>query len=309
MGIRVGISALLVSASLVAGATGVSTDQRADAPFGQAARLPAVGHGQLDAGAVLSMVRAEGLAVVPPDAQAELAARAARLATALEELGGEVSVAVRDVESGTEIVVGDTVVEAASLMKVDIVATLLRQEAGRPDRHDRALARAMIAVSDNPATDEMLEDVGTESVNEFLSDAGAVTRLEGREWGRTPTSAEDRLRMVRAVLGEDSLLDGRSERLLRRLMTRVADDQRIGVSAAADRPGRTPLKAGYIPDERSDRWYVSSMGEVQAEGRTYQVAVVSSGHRSLEDGTARIERAARLAVAELADLNSGAPAA
>ncbi|GAA2074777.1 hypothetical protein GCM10009821_12100 [Aeromicrobium halocynthiae] len=254
----------------------------------------------LDAASVLA--DAVGGLRDPADEAADLAVGAV-LEHELAGLGADVSVAVMDVESGAELVAGRTVVEAASTVKVDIVATLLLGQDGRPPRQQRALAREAIEVSGNEATDALLALAGRDDVNAFLSRVGAVdTRLETSEWGRAETTATDRLRVLQATLGPDSLLDEQDQRMLRRLMRDVTEEQRIGVDAAADDPASALLKAGYLPDADSDRWYVSSMGEVVRDGRTYLVAVVSAGNEGLEDGTDRIEKAAVLAVDAVASL-------
>lgn len=238
-----------------------------------------------------------------PSIEAEVSVRTATLAHELDGLGGDVSAALLDVETGQEIVVGDTRVEAASTIKVDIVAALMLREEGDLDRRERRLVRSMIRVSDNPATDTVLADVGAREVNRFAARAGEQdTKLEGDEWGSTLTTAQDRLRVLNALLGEDSLLRPEDQRRLRQHMTKVTREQRIGVHVAADRPGEVPLKAGYKPTDDEKSWYVSSMGEVRTGGRTYLMAVVSAGNRTLEGGAERIEAAARLVVAEAASL-------
>lgn len=240
-----------------------------------------------------------------PADDAAAVAVAATLEQQLAELGADVSVAVMDVETGEEVLAGRTRVQAASTIKVDVVATLLDQE-GRPSPRQRTLAREAIVVSGNEATDALLATVGRAAVNAFLRRAGAEdTLMETSEWGRTTTTAADRLRVLQATLGPDSLLRADDRSLLRRLMRDVADEQRIGVDAAADDPGTTALKAGYLPDADTERWYVSSMGEVVRDGRTFLIAVVSAGNAGLEDGADRVERAAMLAVDAVAALRGG----
>lgn len=300
---RTGLTAVAVAAVLAsaAGAPVPSTPSlAAPGPPGTAAAIPA--SASLDAASVL----ADALGGVgdPADEAAALAV-GATLEQELAELGADVSVAVMDVETGDELTAGRTVVQAASTVKVDVVATLLLDQEGRPPRDQRALAREAIEVSGNEATDALLALVGREDVNAFLDRAGAAdTRLESSEWGLTTTTAPDRLRVLQATLGPRTLLDEQDQRLLRRLMRDVTDEQRIGVDAAADDPDSAVLKAGYLPDADSERWYVSSMGEVVRDGRTYLVAVVSAGNAGLEDGADRIEKAAVLAVDAVAALRA-----
>lgn len=301
---RTGLTAVAVAAVL-ASAAGVAVPGASSlVPLGPpetAAATPA--STPLDAASVLA--DAVGGVGDPADEAAELAV-GATLEQELVALGADVSVAVVDVGTGQELTAGRTVVQAASTVKVDVVATLLLDQDGRPPRNQRALVREAIEVSGNEATDALLALVGREDVNAFLERAGARdTRLESSEWGLTTTTALDRLRVLQATLGPETLLDEQDQRLLRRLMRDVTDEQRIGVDAAADDPSSAVLKAGYLPDADSGRWYVSSMGEVVRGGRSYLVAVVSAGNEGLEDGADRIERAAVLAVDAVAALQAG----
>lgn len=297
----VAVVAVLASSTGTSGSTAPPTD-RPSVEAEVAASVP------FDAAAVLAGVLAVdevGGVDDPADEAAALVVRAT-LEQQLAALGADVSVAVMDVAFGDELVVGGTVVEAASAVKVDVVATLLLDREGRPSGRERALAREAIEVSGNEATDALLGLVGRDAVNAFLERTGADdTRLETSEWGLASTTAADRLRVLQATIGPDALLDERDERLLRRLMRDVTDEQRIGVDAAADDPATALLKAGYLPDADSGRWYVSSMGEVVRDGRTYLVAVVSAGNESLEDGADRVEQAAVLAVDALGSLQVG----
>lgn len=298
---RTGLTAVAVAAVLASAVGAPVPSAPSLAPVGShqaAAAIPAAA--PLDAASVLA--GAVGGVEDPADEAATLAV-GATLEQELVELGADVSVAVMDVETGEELTAGRTLVQAASTVKVDIVATLLLGQDGRPPRQQRALAREAIEVSGNEATDALLALVGREDVNTFLAQAGARdTRLESSEWGLTATTATDRLRVLQATLGPDALLDEQDQRLLRRLMRDVTDEQRIGVDAAADDPASTVLKAGYLPDADTERWYVSSMGEVVRDGRTYLVAVVSADNEGLEDGADRIEKAAVLAVDAVAGL-------
>ena len=297
------VVAVLASVAGTSGSTAPSTARTELPPMRTAAASVPFDAAGVLAG-VLAVDEVAGVAD-PADEAAALVVRAT-LEQQLEALGADVSVAVVDVRSGEELAAGDTVVEAASTIKVDVVATLLLDHEGRLSGRERALAREAIEVSGNEATDALLGLVGRDAVNTFLERAGADdTRLQTSEWGLASTTATDRLRVLQATLGPDALLDEGDGRLLRRLMRDVTDEQRIGVDAAADDPAAAMLKAGYLPDADSGTWYVSSMGEVVRDGRTYLVAVVSAGNEGLDDGADRVEKAAVLAVDALGSLPVG----
>ncbi|MGJ9413131.1 serine hydrolase [Aeromicrobium sp. CF4.19] len=304
--LRLGAVALLTSLAVAVATSEAKAPH--SAPDGGTALPPEVSRTVELAAIVASPLGASTVPAPRPDAQDEALDRLAR---AVEAVGPDVSVAILDVGTGRQLDAGKATAFGASTMKIDILATLLSRQDGRLEGSQRALARSMITVSDNEATDVLLERAGgADAVNAFTTRAGLEkTTVGGDEWGRTRTSAADRLSMLRAVLGDDALIGARGERTMRSLMSRVAQDQRVGVPAAADDPDAAVLKAGYLQDESSRRWHVSSMGEVRVGGRDYLLAVISSDNRTLERGLQRIERTARLTVAEMADFVHRAPAA
>jgi beta-lactamase class A len=131
----------------------------------------------------------------------EVAAIEARIAMVADEVEGIVGVYARDLASGTEIAYNaDTIFPTASVMKIPILWELYRQvEAGRldlatrqvlgkehhvpgsgilqdldlglaPSLHD--FATLMITVSDNEATDLVIERIGLDNLAATLRDLG-----------------------------------------------------------------------------------------------------------------------------------------
>ncbi|MFJ5019024.1 serine hydrolase [Streptomyces griseoluteus] len=201
----------------------------------------------------------------------------------------------------------DASYDTASIVKVDILATLLlqAQDAGRPlTARERALAEPMIRNSDNAATNALWREIGGAAGLEAANKRMGLTSTKGGpgpEWGLTQTTASDQIRLLLCVFGgaatseSNSPLNQDSQAYVRALMTRVASDQAWGVSAASG--SDHALKNGWLQRTASGLWDVNSVGRVTVNGHRYLVAVLSDGSSSMNDGISVVERAARQAVA------------
>ncbi|MEV8226508.1 serine hydrolase [Streptomyces sp. NPDC079167] len=211
--------------------------------------------------------------------------------------GADVSVAVLDTESGARAAYGDGAYDAASIVKVDILAALLLK-AQDEDRElngaEQAYAEAMIRRSDNTSATELLKVLGGE---EALDAANGRLGLTGTRaahaWGLTQTTAADQVRLLEAVSGTDSELSAASRAYITELMGQVEADQRWGVSAAGT---DAVLKNGWMPRTTTGLWDVNSIGRVTSGGHTLLVAVLSRGHATKEGGIDLVESVARTAV-------------
>ncbi|WAX80917.1 class A beta-lactamase-related serine hydrolase [Streptomyces sp. KMM 9044] len=217
--------------------------------------------------------------------------------------GAKVSVAVLDVESGESAAQGDDAFDTASIVKVDILATLLlqAQDAGRHlTAAEKTCATAMIRHSDNASASALWRIIGKaeglDAANERL---GLADTAGGNDmlWGLTRTTAADQLTLLQQVFGDDSELSGASRTYLQDLMQQIAPGQHWGVSAAAD-GSAWALKNGWLPRSTTGLWDVNSIGRVTAGGRDCLVAVLSNGNATQATGIALVEAAARAAVAE-----------
>jgi beta-lactamase class A len=211
---------------------------------------------------------------------------------------GHVSVAALDTTTGRSYgYAPDTPVATASVVKLDILLTLLLQnqeDGGELGPGTRDLATRMMQQSDNAAATSLWESVGgvpaIDATNERLGlrDTHLVDH-----WGSTRTPASDQLALLAALTGP-SPLDAGSRALAHDLMTHVADDQRWGVSAAAD-PGTGPaLKNGWVP-VGDDGWTIGSVGVVTVSGHTVLLAALTEQQDSKADGIALVEAIARIA--------------
>lgn len=80
------------------------------------------------------------------------------------------------------------------------------------------------------------------------------------------------------------------------LMSNVIDSQSFGVSAAADDADDAALKVGYLQRSATGLWDVTSIGEIEADGHTYLVAVLSDGNATFDSGVALVDQVAEAVV-------------
>ncbi|MEU0964467.1 serine hydrolase [Streptomyces sp. NPDC005917] len=244
--------------------------------------------------------------------------RAALLSTAMETVpvpsGAKVSAAVLDLASGDSAAYGDTAFDTASIVKVDILATLLlqAQDAGRQlTATEKAYATKMIGNSDNTSASELWEIIGEAAGLDAANKRFGLTETEGGDgelWGLTQTTAADQLALLQQVFGDDSQLSEAARSYIQDLMKTVESDQRWGVSAAADGSGFA-LKNGWLARSTTGLWDVNSIGRVTADGTGYLVAVLSKGTVSQAKGISLVEAAARAAVGSFAESSESASAA
>lgn len=212
------------------------------------------------------------------------------------------AVAVAEPGSGRSAHYGtvDRTYNTASVVKVGILTALLlrHQDTGTElTARERRLAAGMIRRSDNDAASALWDRIGGadgyDAANARLG-LGATTGAAGGEWGLTRTTAADQLRLLRAVFGAGpSPLAPASRRCVAALMGQVVAEQAWGISAAAD--GAYALKNGWLPRGTARLWGVNSVGRVERGGRALLIAVLSSGHPSLEDGIRLVEEVATAA--------------
>ncbi|MFG2003583.1 serine hydrolase [Spirillospora sp. NPDC048911] len=221
----------------------------------------------------------------------------------LDDRAGRVSVAVKDLATGTTYSYGSKVRTAtASIVKVDILMALLLQ-AQRDERalsaYERSLAAQMIQHSDNGAASTLWSSIGggagLDKANRKLG-LKQTTAGPGGAWGSTTTSAADQLRLLGALTSKKSPLSAKHRSYVLRLMEGVVDEQAWGVSAAAERDATVALKNGWLPRQvDGGAWTVNSIGRISGGGHDCLVAVISAGHPSLPAGVATVERVATLA--------------
>ncbi len=210
---------------------------------------------------------------------------------------GAVSVAVYDAVAKKLTVVHPKVRgRTASIVKVDILETLLHRTGGHLTADQRETATSMIENSNNDSATELWnEDGGAPGVHAYNNDVGLTQTTPNVDWGDTTTSAADQVTLIRTLLTKSTLLTDSARRFQRRLMRHVEADQRWGISGGVPGTATIGIKNGWLPvDEDNDLWAVNSIGWVHGSGKYYMIAVLTQ-HQSTEDyGIDTIQHAARI---------------
>jgi beta-lactamase class A len=222
----------------------------------------------------------------------------AALTAALQryDRSADLAVVVVDRVSGrTYSYSGRTPYATASIVKVDILATLLLQDqwAGRAlTAQEKALAEDMIEDSDNAAATQLWNRTG--GISAGIRTFGLVGTRGGGDgyWGLTTTTAEDQARLLLAVSDPHGPL--RDGGYLLGLMSNVDRDQAWGISAAAQPGERVALKNGWFPFSGQVGWTVNSIGRISDADTDTVVVVLSRGHPSLRAGINMVETVTKL---------------
>jgi len=226
----------------------------------------------------------------------------------------KVSVAVLDLTSGESATYGSTAFDTASIVKVDILATLLlqAQDAGRQlTATEKSYATTMIENSDNDSASALWRIIGKAGGLDAANKTFGLTGTAGGDdmlWGLTQTTTADQLALLQQVFGDGSKLSSASKSYIQGLMGQIEADQQWGVSAAAD-GSKWKLKNGWLARSATGLWDVNSIGRVTAtDGHEYLVAVLSKGSTTQGKGISLIEAAAKAGVAAFAQSGSGSSA-
>jgi beta-lactamase class A len=236
----------------------------------------------------------------------------AQLATSVKALSasskGRLSVAVTELaDSGTGVSYADgsATYDTASIVKVDILATLLlrHQKAGtKMTSTEKSQATVMIRQSDNNAATALWNAIGRRTGLDSANRAFGLGHTQGGSadlWGLTQTTTADQLALLRVVFGDHSPLSSTSREYIKGLMHSVTKGQQWGVSAADEDDTGFALKNGWLQRSATGLWDINSIGEVDYKGHTLLVCVLSSGNKSEKSGIDKVEDAAEAAAKAL----------
>ena len=295
---------VLVAAGIVvlsiSGAHGRSAGPRASRKTAPAAIRPPSGSGW-------GSVVLTGPGSIRFSAAAENARLAAALAPVLRDSTGNLAAGVVDAATGAVAVYGgDRQFHTASIIKVDILASLLLQHQWSDvplSAQQRALAAEMIEDSNDQAANELWDAAGRgEGLKVANQELGLrqTTPGDGIYWGLTSTTVDDQLRLLADLASSHSPLAAGSRSYELGLMRHVTPDQAWGVTAAAV-PGTAPaVKNGWLPDGSTTAWVINSIGVISRDGHEMLVAVLSSDQPSEAAGIAQVDAAAKAAVSAIA---------
>jgi hypothetical protein len=268
---------------------------------GCAAATTKVSYARPAASTVRAITRRQSEPPPAPTAQQNLTAAVAPL---IAQNGGNVAVAADDLSTGaTAAYDGSTEFVTASIVKVDILATLLYQlqQAGQPlITTDQYLAATMIENSDNDSASDLYADVGgSQAIDDANQVFGLTQTTVGTDgyWGLTTTTAADQIQLLRTVFTSPSPLSAASQNYIQGLMSQVESDQQWGIPAAADQGTPFMVKNGWLPNPTL--WEINSIGEVVHDGQQLLIAVLSAANASEQAGISLVEAVATKAAGAL----------
>jgi beta-lactamase class A len=223
---------------------------------------------------------------------------------------GTVLAAVYDVKTGQTWNLGQGRPQAeASVVKLDVLETLLA-ERGRSGTElsagDRSLAQQMIEDSDNAAATSLWYEVGGGTqIRSFNTEAGLTQTSPSScvvcpgfswpGWGLTTTTPADQLALLRELIRPGSLIPDAERDYALSLMENVAPAQRWGVSGGVPAQVTVALKNGWLPLEGTDSdWQINSVGWISGSGRSYLMAVLTTGNPSEQYGIDTIDQLAAM---------------
>lgn len=205
---------------------------------------------------------------------------------------GNITAGVEDLETGQTMLYRPGHAEhTASIVKVDILATLLHEKQGNGglDGATQALATGMIESSDDDDASDLFDaEGGPSAVQGFDDQVGMHQTRANTAWGLTTTTPQDQIKLLRFVLFPNRLLTATSRHYEYGLMRHIIPFDTWGVTAGLGHGARVAFKNGWLPYQGS--WQVNSIGSVIGSGRHYLIAVMTDGSPTEDYGIDTIER-------------------
>ena len=198
--------------------------------------------------------------------------------------------------------------DCASIMKVDILATLLTEAQAQGvvslPADQQVLAQQMIEESNDDDAQNLWDfEGGATAVGRFDAEAGLTQTVPNTAgyWGLSTTTAADQVQLVREVAYPNTVLSDASRNYELGLMTNVDPAQAWGISYGVAAGTTIAIKNGWVPlDNESPPWQVNSIGYVNGDGRNYVIAVLVNGESTEEEGIQTIQGLSSLIWAQLA---------
>jgi len=241
----------------------------------------------------------------PPAAPRRLDPLTGAAASYISERTGTVVAAVYDVQTGQTWHLGEGRPQpAASVVKLDILETLLAQQGSGLSAADRSLAQLMIEDSDNDAATSLWYAAGGTAGLQAYDDAAGLTGTTPSScvecagfawpgWGLTTTVPDDQLTLLKELIQPGALLTAAERDYALSLLENVTPSQRWGVSGGVPAQVTVALKNGWLPLDAADTdWQVNSVGWIDGDGSDYLIAVLSTGNPTEQYGIDTIDQLA-----------------
>ena len=228
-------------------------------------------------------------------------------ASYVSQRAGTILAAVYDVKTGQAWRLGQGQPQPeASLVKLDILETLLAQRSFGLSTASRSLAQHMIEDSDNAAATSLWHAAGgaagLQAYNDAASLAGTTpsscVRCAGFPWpgwGLTTTVPADQIILLKKLIEPGTLLTRAERGYALSLLEHIAPSQRWGVSGGVPAGVTVALKNGWLPlNDAGTDWQINSMGWISGDGRDYLMAVLTTGNPAEQYGIDTIDRLAAI---------------
>jgi len=232
------------------------------------------------------------------------------ISSVLAGRSGTLGVAVQNMVTGVTWSFGSaTAQDEASVVKVNILATLLASDSGNTSplsASQKILAAKMIEESDNDAATTLWSEVGgSKGIGAFNRSIGLTSTVPSPclvcanfpwpGWGLTTSTPLDQLRLLKSIFFASANLSPADRAYILQLMTSVVPAERWGVSAGVPANASVALKNGWLPlNAASTDWQINSIGWVTGDGRNYLVALFSTGNPSEDYGIQTLDTVSKL---------------
>jgi hypothetical protein len=187
--------------------------------------------------------------------------------------------------------------QTASIVKADILETLLHKNGGPLTGDASADATGMIEDSDNTDATELWDSVGGASgIAAYNRDAGLTQTIPNDDgfWGETMTSAADQIKLLRRLAQPSHVLTPAEQRYQLDLMEHIDPDEDWGVTGGVPKGVTVALKNGWVPLTSYSDWEVNSIGWVRGDHHDYLIAVLTAHDPSEQYGIDTIEHLSAL---------------
>lgn len=187
--------------------------------------------------------------------------------------------------------------QTASIVKADILETLLHDHGGPLSGSAAATATGMIEQSDNDdATDLWHLAGGAGGVAAYDRDAGLTRTSPNTKgfWGETMTTAADQVRLLGQLALSSDVLTPAAQRYQLGLMEHIDAGQNWGVTGGVPQGVRVALKNGWVPLKNYSDWEINSIGWVDGDKHDYLIAVLTAHDPSEQYGIDTIDHLSSL---------------
>jgi beta-lactamase class A len=246
-------------------------------------------------------------ATAPTAAPARHADPLAGTASYVSQRAGTILAAVYDVKTGQTWRLGqDRPQPEASVVKLDILETLLAQRSSGLSTANRPLARKMIEESDNDAATSLWYAAGGAAGLQTFNEAAGLrgtapsscvrcAEFPWPGWGLTTTVPVDQITLLKELIGPGALLTPAERSYALSLLENVTPAQRWGVSGGVPAQATVALKNGWLPlNSANTDWQVNSVGWISGGGRDYLMAVLTTGDPTEQYGIDTIDQLAAI---------------